>query len=316
VKSIDIVAPARNEEQCLRAFYEQVRAALDPLPYSWRIIFIDDGSTDATLAVCQELAQADDRVRYIHLSRNFGHQAALTAGLDVANADVVITMDTDLEHPPETLPVFVKAWEVGAEVVHGIRGAAPHLPLGKKIASRGFYKILSRLANVPIIPDSPDFRLLDRRAVLAVRSVREQARFLRGIYSWIGFRQQWVSYEQGKRLGGSAKYTPRRMLRFGVSGLVSFSRKPLRIAAYMGFAVSGAAFLYGAYAIVQKLVLHRALPGWSSLAVLISMLSGIQLLTLGVIGEYLGQVLEEVKDRPLYIVADSNLTDCVASPRR
>jgi glycosyltransferase involved in cell wall biosynthesis len=313
MKRLDVVAPVFNEEACLERFHAELSAALRGLPYRWRLILVDDGSTDGTPELCRALAARDPAVQYVRLSRNFGHQAALTAGLDVADADAVVTMDSDLQHPPSAIPAFVEAWERGAELVAGVRGEA-ELPLAKRLLSRAFYRVLNRVSNVPIVPDAPDFRLLDAKVVAAIRSMREQSRFLRGMYSWIGFRQVAVPYRQAGRAAGRSKYDTRQMGRLALAAMLSFSRAPLRLATWVGLGVSLLSFAYGVYAIVQAVVLRATLPGWPSLAVLISFLSGIQLLTLGLFGEYLGQVLDESKRRPLYLVAESTVTRDARTP--
>jgi glycosyltransferase involved in cell wall biosynthesis len=268
---------------------------------------VDDGSEDRTARICHDLRTRDERVHYVRLSRNFGHQAALTAGLDVADADAVITMDADLQHPPADLPRFIAAWEAGAELVSGVRGHPRELSLTKGVTSRLFYRALNALSEVPITADAPDFRLLDAKVVAAVRSLREQSRFLRGMYAWIGFRQEAVTYREAPRAAGRSKFTTGRMMQLALAAVLSFSRVPLRIATFVGLVVSLLSFLYGLYAISQALLFRVALPGWTSIAVLVSFLAGIQLLTLGLFGEYLGQVLAETKRRPLYVVAESSL---------
>lgn len=300
--TVDIVVPAYNEVQSVRPLYERVRAAMAPLPYSFRLIFVDDGSSDGTAEACAALSTEDPRVGIVELSRNFGHQAALTAALDSADADVVITMDADLQHPPEVIPHFLKAWEAGAEIVHGVRQQADGLGFLKRLTSHTFYLVMNRLSEVPLVEDAPDFRLLDAKVVRAIRAMREQSRFLRGMFAWIGFRQVSVPYVQEHRFSGRSKYHVRHMLAFGVTAILSFSRVPLRVATVAGGLVSLLAFLYGGYAAAQQLVFHRALPGWTSLAILTSLLSGAQMLFLGLLGEYLGQVLSESKRRPLYVV--------------
>jgi dolichol-phosphate mannosyltransferase len=307
MRRIDVIAPVLDEEACLERFHAEVRAVLATLPYECRIILVDDGSTDRTPEICRALAQRDPALQYVRLSRNFGHQAALTAGLDVADADAVITMDSDLQHPPEAIPGFVREWESGAELVAGVRSAPDDLGLAKRLLSRAFYRLLNRVSDVPIVPDAPDFRLLDAKVVAAIRSMREQSRFLRGMYSWIGFRQASVPYRQAARAGGASKYGARKMGRLALAAMLSFSRAPLRLATWVGLAVSVLSFGYGLYAIAQAVVFRQALPGWASIAVLVSFLSGVQLLTLGLFGEYLGQVLEESKGRPLYVVAESTV---------
>lgn len=307
MKRIDIVVPAYNEQECLRVFYDAVIEVIRPLPYRFRLLFVDDGSDDDTPRLLGELAEEDPRVGFLRLSRNFGHQAALTAGLDAADADAVITMDADLQHPPSCIPTFIEAWERGAELVSGERKNTEDIGLLKRASSRMFYVLLRRLSDVPIVSNSPDFRLLDAKVLTAVRRIREQGRFLRGIYSWAGFQQVRVAYDQPARVAGTPKYSWRRMFLFALAGVLSHSRFPLRLATYMGLLVSFLAFVYGVYAAAQSVVFHRAVEGWTSLAVLISFLSGIQLLTMGIIGEYLGQVFDETRRRPLYLVSDARL---------
>lgn len=309
MQTLDIVVPAYNEEAGLRAFYARLRPVIDALDMSVRVLFVDDGSTDRTAAVCRELAREDSRIGLLRLSRNFGHQAALTAGLDHASADAVITMDADLQHPPEKLPEFVAAWRAGAEVVSGVRSQSSGVGLMKRATSSLFYRVLNAISSLPITPDSPDFRLLDRKVVRAIGQLREQSRFLRGIYAWVGFEQVQVPYAEGARGAGQSHYGTLDMFLLALSAVLSFSRAPLRLATYLGLVVSVLAFVFGVYALVMNLVFHQVIRGWTSLAVLVSFLSGVQLLTLGVIGEYLGQVLEESKRRPLYLLADASLPE-------
>ncbi len=307
MKRIDIIVPAHNEEQVLERFYAALKPVIDALPYQFRIIFVDDGSVDRTAEVCRALGRCDARVGLLRLSRNFGHQAALTAGLDAADGDAVITMDADLQHPPSALPALVAAWEGGAEIVSGMRNQSAEVGFWKQLSSRVFYGLLNLISEVPITPDAPDFRLLDACAFRAVRGMRERARFLRGMCSWIGFRQCTVTYTQAPRAAGTSKYTAIRMWRLALAAVLGFSRVPLRIATWVGCVVAVLSVLYGLYAIAQVVVFRQAIQGWASLAVLVSFLSAAQLVTLGVFGEYLGQVLEEVRQRPLYIVAESSL---------
>lgn len=302
--TVDIVVPAYNEAQSVRQLHVRLSAAMAPLAstYSFRLIFVDDGSADGTAEACSALSLEDPRVGLIQFSRNFGHQAALTAALDYADAEIVITMDADLQHPPEAIPEFLKAWEGGAEIVHGVRKEAEGLGFLKRFTSHTFYVLMNRLSEVPLVRDAPDFRLLDAKVVRAIRGMREQSRFLRGMFAWIGFKQVAVPYVQENRFAGRTKYSIRNMLAFGVTAVLSFSRVPLRAATFAGGVVSLLAFIYGGYAAAQQVVFHRALPGWTSLAILVSLLSGAQMLFLGLLGEYLGQVLSESKRRPLYVV--------------
>jgi glycosyltransferase involved in cell wall biosynthesis len=308
-KSIDIVVPAFNEEAVIGAFYERLTRVIAPLPYSFRILFIDDGSTDSTAQRCMALMASDPRVGLLRFSRNFGHQAALTAGLDAADADAVITLDADLQHPPERLPDFIAAWQQGAEIVSGVRVGSDGVSLWKRASSSLFYRVLNTISPFKITPDSPDFRLFDMKVVRGIRRLREQSRFLRGIYSWVGFRQVEVPYTESERVAGTTHYSTVDMFLFALRAVLSFSRAPLRFATYLGLCVSGLAFAFGVYAISMNVVFHQVIRGWTSLAALVSFLSGVQLLTLGVLGEYLGQVLEESKRRPLYLVAQAQLPD-------
>jgi dolichol-phosphate mannosyltransferase len=305
--SVDIVVPAYNESGSVRDLYTRLCTVIDTLPYEFRIIFVDDGSLDGTASVCRHLAAEDARVGLREFSRNFGHQAALTAALDHADADAVIMMDADLQHPPEVIPEFLRLWSEGAEIVHGQRGETENLGWLKRQSSRLFYVLMNRMSEVPLVEGAPDFRLLDAKVVRAVRQLREQSRFLRGMFAWIGFRQVTARYAQAARAKGASKYSARRMLLFGLAAVVSFSRVPLRMATAAGAIISMLAFAYGGYALAQRFVFERALPGWTSLAFLISLLSGTQMLMIGLLGEYLGQVLAESKRRPLYVVREAHL---------
>lgn len=310
---VDIVAPVYNEAACLLAFYEALAAAIAGLPYQFHILLVDDGSVDGTPQLARDLCSRDPRLRYVRLSRNFGHQAALTAGLDLADGDAVITMDSDLQHPPDRIGAFLEAWRAGAEVVHG-RRASPQSGLPKHLTSKLFYRMLRAMVDIPLVMDSPDYRLLDRRAVRAMRALREQGRFLRGIYAWIGFKQVAIEYREGGRFAGRSKYNLPAMTTFALSAVLSFSRAPLRAATWLGLSVSSFAFLFGVYAVYQALVTRDVVPGWTSLAVLISLLSGVQLVTLGIVGEYVGLILDEVKRRPLYLIAEDSAEATVVAP--
>lgn len=301
-RSIDIVVPVFNEEACLEELHARICAVIAPLPYRFRFLFIDDGSSDRSAEVVEALQARDPRVGLVRFSRNFGHQAALTAGLDLADADAVITLDADLQHPPERIPDFIAAWEAGAQVVSGVREKGA-VSLWRRLSSALFYRLINAISHFEITPDSPDFRLFDARVVRSIRRLREQSRFLRGIYAWVGFRRAEIVYQEAARKAGESHYSATDMLLFALRAVLSFSRLPLRVATYFGLSVSLLAFIYGVYAIVVNVVFHRVIPGWTSLAVLVSFLSGVQLLTLGVLGEYLGQVLEETKGRPLYLIA-------------
>ncbi len=301
---LSVVVPVFNEEEALPAFWPALRAVLDGLDGPVEVVFVDDGSRDRTAEVLAGLQREDDRIVTVGLSRNFGHQAALTAGLDVARGDAVLTMDADLEHPPEAIPLFLERWREGAEVVFGVRRSAQRAGLFKRATSRFFYWLFGRVSDVPIEADAPDFRLMDRKAAAALRSMRERARFIRGMARWVGFRQAAVPFEPGRRAAGRTGYSFVKMLRFGADGILSFSKAPIRLTTLTGLAVSLGAFAYAGYALYQHLVAGHTVPGWTSTVVVLSILSGVNLLALGMIGEYVGMVWDEVKQRPIYIVRE------------
>lgn len=304
MRSVDIVIPAYNEAASLPALVRRVLAVLAPLPYRARLLIVNDGSDDESAIVLAALTAEDPRVGVIHLSRNFGHQAALTAGLDAADADAVIMLDADLQKPPEMIPRFLAAWEDGAEVVHGVRNRSDIDGRFKRLTSRAFYRLLNKLSDVPLVNDAPDFRLLDAKVVRAARNLREQDRLLRGLVAWAGFHQVSIPYDEAPRPHGNTKYSLMRMTALALAGVLGFSRLPLRLATIAGFTVSMLAFVYGAYVGVMHGFYRAPIPGWTSLAILVSVLCGAQMMFLGLIGEYLGQVLMETKARPLYLIRD------------
>jgi dolichol-phosphate mannosyltransferase len=299
---LSVVVPVFNEEQGLPVFFDALRTVLDGCDVVSEIVFVNDGSRDDTVRVLGELQERDDRVVVVDLSRNFGHQAALTAGLDVARGEAVLTMDADLEHPPEVIPQFLEQWRAGAEIVFGRRADEDHVGWFKATTSRLFYRVFRAVADVDLASASPDFRLMDRHAADALRSMRERSRFLRGMAQWVGFRHGTVEFSPGRRAAGEPGYSLLKMIRFGVDGLLSFSKAPIRLTTLLGLMVSCAAFLYAGYALYEHLVLGHTVPGWTSTVVILSLLSGVQLLALGMMGEYVGQVYDEVKRRPIYIV--------------
>jgi polyisoprenyl-phosphate glycosyltransferase len=299
---ISVTAPVLNEAEVLPAFYERVRDALPGEDFE--LVLVDDGSTDDTARVLDELAAADDRVRVVHLSRNFGYQAAVAAGLDHCRGDAVVTIDADLQDPPEVIPELIAEWRQGADVVYGVRRERRGESRAKLATARWFSAIFRRLAELDLPGDVGDFRLLSRRAVDALKRMPERSRFMRGMTVWVGFRQSSVPYERAPRQAGDTRYKWRTLLRIAFDGITSFSHTPLQIATLIGFAVSFLAFLGIPYVIVNRL-LGFYVEGVSTLMFAIFLLGGIQLITLGIIGEYLSRIYDEVKQRPLYLVADS-----------
>ncbi len=302
--ALSVVVPLCDEEAALPMLYDRVAGVLDALDLSWELILVDDGSRDSTHEVALGLSSRDDRVKVVRLSRNFGHQPALSAGLDFARGAAVVTMDGDLQHPPELIPEFVARWREGYEVVYGVmqqRQGESHM---KDVTARMFYRLLRWLADIDVTAAAGDFRLVDRKALSVFLSMPESNRYLRGMFSWIGFRQTGVPYVSPPRSTGRSKYTARRMVRLAVDAIVGFSQRPLRLAMAFGFSVSVASVLFGVSAVVVKLAGGFVVPGWASIMVLVGIVGGIQLVVLGVIGEYIARIYDEVKRRPLYVISD------------
>src|SRR5437868_11216359 len=310
---LSIVAPVFNERELVAAFVERARTAASD--YEFELVLVDDGSTDGTADLLDRLADEDWRVRVIHLSRNFGHQAALTAGLEHAAGDVVVMIDADLQDPPELIGEMVSEWSRGADVVYAVRRQREGETAFKLATASFFYKLFDKLTQVDLEPNSGDFRLLDRRALDALLSMTERSRFLRGMTVWVGFQQTAVPYERDARHAGETKYTVRRMLRFSLDAITSFSHLPLQLATYAGTLSAGVAFVATPVVILLRLF-DSYLPGFGSITIAILLLGGIQLIALGMIGEYVGRIYDEVKDRPLYIVRDErNAPSAARGPR-
>jgi glycosyltransferase involved in cell wall biosynthesis len=300
-----IVVPIKDEEGALPELADRLRAVMARLDGPAEVLLVDDGSIDNSYTIITELARADPRFKGIKLSRNFGHQSALTAGIDAASGSAVVTMDADLQHPPETILDMAAKWRAGFDVVYGV--AAPGGPQGilKGQSSRLFYKLLQRSSSIDVVTGAGDFRLADRRVVDVVRLMPERNRYLRGMFSWVGYQQTGVQYTCGRRVAGTSKYTLRRMVGLAADGIVGFSTLPLRMLLLLGFVVSLLSILFGIAAIVVKIASVFAVPGWASLVVVTSFLGGMQLFVLGVIGEYIGHIYDEVKARPTYVIEES-----------
>ena len=297
-----IVIPVHNEQESLRELQRRLLDVLPQLDGDVEVILVDDGSTDLSYPLMLDLHRADARFKSVHLARNFGHQLAITAGLDLACGDAVIVMDGDLQHPPELLPELAARWRDGYDVVYGAMSERSEGWL-KRNTARVFYRLLGRLASVEI-PPAGDFRLADRRVVEAFRAMPERNRFVRGMFAWLGFRQIAVPYVAPPRFAGSSKYTLRRMLRLATDGLLSFSTTPLRLVLDLGFVVSLLSFLFGIATLVSKFAGVFLVPGWLTIVLVTSFIGGIQLIVVGVVGEYVGRIYDEVKARPLYLVRE------------
>jgi polyisoprenyl-phosphate glycosyltransferase len=300
--SLAIVVPAYNEAQVIGSFHARLGAVLDGIDATARIIYVDDGSSDDTWPMLAALAEEDARVEALRLSRNFGKEAAMTAGLDAADADAVVVIDADLQDPPELIPELVARWLDGYDVVYATRGERDGETRTKKFTSAAFYRVMERLSDTPLPRDTGDFRLLSRRAVDALCGLRERQRFMKGLFAWIGYRQTSVTYHRDARHAGSTKWNYWRLTNLAVEGITSFSTAPLRIATWLGVSAATLAFLYGLWVILKVMVWGDPVRGYPTLLVVILFLGGAQLLALGVIGEYVGRTYAESKRRPLYYV--------------
>ncbi len=296
---LSVVAPVYDEEATIEEFYSRVCAALEDL--SFELVLVDDGSSDGSAAALHRLAATDARVRVVYLSRNFGHQTALTAGLDHARGDAVVMLDADLQDPPELIPRMLDHWRAGIDVVYAVREQRVGESRFKLSTARWFYALFDRLAQVELQHNSGDFRLLDRRALDALLSMRERRRFLRGMTVWVGYSQVAVPYRRDARYAGVTKYTIPKMVRFSLDAILSFSDRPLQLATLLGFLISTLAFVAIPIVVVLR-ILGSYLPGFSSLTIAVLLLGGIQLIAIGIIGEYVGRIYDEVKGRPLYLV--------------
>ena len=301
-----IVIPVLNEEDVIKELQRRLVQAAKQLDGDCEFLFVDDGSTDRTRELLQAERGRDPRVKLVALSRNFGHQLAITAGIDLAGGDAVVVIDSDLQDPPELIPKLAVRWREGFDVVYGVRSARAGETGFKLRTARLFYRLLNRASDVDLPLDAGDFRLMDRRVADVVRGMREPNRYLRGMVAWAGFRQTGVEYERDERFAGETKYSLRRMFSFAADGLLGFSTAPLRLALGLGFAISGLAFAAGLLAVAFKIFGVYTIPGWASVTVMLSFFSGVQLLLLGAVGEYVGRVYEQGKGRPLYLISEAH----------
>jgi dolichol-phosphate mannosyltransferase len=303
---ISLVIPAYNEAGNIKVISQKISEQLESSgPYE--IVFVDDGSTDATLEEIKEVARIDNSIKFISFSRNFGHQKALKAGIDHALGDCVISMDADLQHPPELLETLISKWKDGYDVVYTIKKDVETIGFFKKVTSKFFYKLLNRISTVDIPLGAADFRLLDRKVVDELKNFKEECLFIRGLISWLGFNQIGIEYTVQKRHAGKSKYSLRKMISFALQGITSFSILPLRISIVLGLIISFCSFLYTIYALVAKYYLKVTIQGWTSILVSVLFLGGVQLIFLGLIGEYLGKMFIETKNRPSYVIKEKSL---------
>lgn len=301
---ISIVVPVFNEEDNIQNFYHAVTEVMKQVTYDYELIFVDDGSKDGSAAILQALSQDDQHVKVLLLARNFGHQLALTCGLDYAKGDAVITMDGDMQHPPTLIPDLIRLWEEGNDVVRTIRDSTEDASWSKSFTSKYYYKLMNAMSEVPIVEGGSDFRLMNRKALETLKRFREHGRFLRGIVGDLGYRQVDLHFVAPARFAGVSKFSVRKMIRFALDGIAAFSRAPLRMALYVGV-VCGFLSLLMILHILFVYLMGEAVSGWATLGIAIFFLCGVQLIGLGIIGEYVGRVFEEVKHRPLYWVKET-----------
>lgn len=301
-RSLSVVVPVYNESEVLPEFHRRICAVLATLDMQCQIIYVNDGSTDGTLEIIHELDARQAPVQLVDLSRNFGKDIALTAGLDHADSDAVIVIDADLQDPPELIPELVSHWLEGYDVVYAKRTQRDGEGMVKKATAYLFYRLMRKMCRVPIPEDTGDFRLLSRRAVDAIKQLREQHRFMKGLFAWIGYPQKAVPYRRAGRFAGTTKWNYWKLWNFALEGITSFTGGPLKVATYVGLTTALGALTYGAYFAVRTLLYGNPVPGYPSLVVIVLFLGGMQLLSIGIIGEYLARLFDESKKRPLYFL--------------
>ena len=302
---LSLVVPVYNEAEGIRAFHQRALAALEELDgLRYEIVYVDDGSEDGSYALLREFAEHDPHVHVVKFSRNFGHEIAMTAGLDRARGDAVVFIDADLQDPPELIAELVTKWREGNDVVYAKRSHRKGETAFKVVTAAAFYRVLRWLTHIDIPPDTGDFRLISRRVADELRKIREKDRFMRGLVSWVGFRQSYVTYERDERFAGETKYPLRKMIKVALDGLTSFSSAPLKLATWLGYSASTLAFMYLASVFVQMLLGHTV-QGWATIMGAVLFLGGVQLICVGILGEYIGRIFNEVKSRPVYIVEET-----------
>lgn len=302
---ISILVPCYNEQEVINLCHQQISDAINPLSYDYKfeICYVNDGSSDGTMAALMRLKEADPRVMIIDLSRNFGKEAAMTAGLDHVNGDAVIILDADLQDPPDLIPEMIKIWkEEDADVVYGQRISRLGETWLKKFTAAAFYRVINRISRTDIPMNTGDFRLMNRRALDSLNVLREKHRFMKGLFAWIGYKQVPLSYHRQPRAAGRTHWDYLKLWNLSLEGITGFSMVPLRMATLFGLIISIFAFIYGLYIIIHTMMSGSDVPGYPSLMVMVTFLSGIQLMTIGVLGEYIGRIFNETKQRPLYLI--------------
>lgn len=302
---ISVVVPVHNEEGNIIVLADAIINVLER-SFDYELIFIDDGSDDGTLEVLKKQHKKNNRIKFISFSRNFGHQSALRAGLDYTTGDCVISMDGDMQHPPELIPKLIKKWQEGYDIVYTVRKDDPYTSYSKRKTASIFYWLMNKFSDIEIKKGVADFRLLDRNVVEVMKIIKENDLFIRGAISWLGFRQYGIEYMPKKRSWGETKYSPGKMIRLALSGITSFSVRPLHISTMLGFSLATMAFFYGMYAIYVRLFTNNSISGWASILTVILFIGGVQMVMIGILGEYIGRLFIESKKRPNYIIKEKS----------
>lgn len=299
-----VVVPLYNEELVLDETYNRLTTVLEKIDGEYEIILVNDGSRDKTEEMAKAIAGKDKRVKFISFSRNFGHQNAITAGMDHASGEAIVVIDADLQDPPELIYQMIEKYHEGYDVVYAVRAKRKGETIFKKVTAKAFYRILKKLVDIDIPVDTGDYRLISREVCNVLKRMREKNRFVRGMVSWIGFKQIGIPFVREERFAGETKYTLSKMIKFSLDGIVSFSTKPLKFTVHIGFTLAILSFLYACYLIVNKLLFSNVIEGWTSMVVIVLFIGGIQMIALGIIGEYIARIYEESKNRPLYITKE------------
>ncbi|KLU63846.1 MULTISPECIES: glycosyltransferase family 2 protein [Desulfosporosinus] len=299
---LSVVVPMYNEESVAEVCYQRLLDVMNHNGYNFELLFVNDGSQDGTMAILEQIACDDKNVKIVDFSRNFGHQTAVTCGIQLACGDAIVIIDADLQDPPEQIVPMVKLWQEGYDVVYGKRNQRSGETWFKLVSAKCFYRFLSAMSDVDIPVDTGDFRLIDRKVADVFSTMQEKNRFIRGMIAWVGFKQTFIEYDRDKRFAGETKYPLKKMLKFAADGIFSFSSKPLKLMSTLGFITIFIALLIIVYSLVQKIIGRATLTGWTSLMVAITFFSGVQLLSFGILGEYIARIYDEIKQRPLYII--------------
>jgi glycosyltransferase involved in cell wall biosynthesis len=306
---LSVIIPVYNEEKNLPIIYERLLKVIAALVVSYQFIFINDGSVDDSINIIKAFSKENTNVKYIDFSRNFGHQVAVTAGLDICEGDATVIIDADLQDPPELIINLYQKMMEGFNVVYARRRIRKGESFLKKITAKVFYRLMDRITTVRIPLDTGDFRIIDRKIINTLKNMPEQQKYLRGQIAWAGFKQTFVEYDRDERLLGKTGYTYSKMLRFAFDGITSFSNFPLKFASFLGFTFSGISFILILFALYEKIILHNTVRGWTSLILVVLFLGGIQLLSIGIIGEYIGRISANIRNRPLYVVNETNIEE-------